>query len=77
MKKPISTAPRDGRKVTVCWTDALGQENESVARYRSTERLRAAGGDWDEADEGWWTFTDSNTQKKIDPHSWLSKQSEG
>ena len=77
MKKPISTAPRDGRKVPVCWTDALGQENESVARYRSTERLRAAGGDWDEADEGWWTFTDSNTQKKIDPHSWLSEQSEG
>lgn len=76
MKKPISTAPRDGSKVTVFWTDALGQENESVARYRSAERLRAAGGDWDQADEGWWTFTDSNTQKKIDPHSWLSEQGE-
>lgn len=69
-KKPISTAPRDGRKVTVYWTDVDGQENESVARYISLERLKAAGGDWDENDAGWWIYTDSDTQKKVDPHSW-------
>jgi hypothetical protein len=71
-KKPIETAPKDGSKVEVCWTDRDGQENQSVARYRSIERLRAAGGDWDEADAGWWTFIDGETQKKILPHAWIS-----
>ena len=70
--RPIATAPTDGRKVTVLWTDADGQENESPARYRSLERLRAAGGDWDEADAGWWVFLDSTTQKKVAPHGWTS-----
>ena len=70
MKEPIATAPLDGSKVTVFWTDRDGQENESIAHYRSLERLRSAGGDWDESDAGWWTAIDSDTQKKIEPHSW-------
>ena len=70
MKAPIATAPLNGAKVTVFWTDRDGQENESIAHYRSLERLRAAGGDWDESDAGWWTTIDSDTQKKIEPHSW-------
>jgi hypothetical protein len=71
-KQPISTAPKDGSRVQVYWTDFDGQENESIARYRSLEKLKAGGGEWDEADAGWWTFTDSSTQKKIEPHSWSS-----
>ena len=71
-KLPIGTAPQDGSKVTVHWTDADGQENESVAQYRSLTRLRAGGGEWDENDAGWWTFIDGDTQKRIDPHSWSS-----
>ena len=70
--KPIDTAPRDGRKVTVLWTDRDGQENESIAQYRSVDRLKQAGGDWDESDAGWWAYVDSETQKKISPHSWIS-----
>ena len=70
MKAPISTAPKDGRKITVFWTDRDEQENESVAHYRSLERLRAAGGDWDASDAGWWAYIDSDTQKRIEPHSW-------
>jgi hypothetical protein len=75
-KMPIETAPRDGSSVEVCWTDRHGQENQSVARYRSLEKLRATGGDWDEADAGWWTFIDSETQKRILPHSWISGEDE-
>ncbi len=75
-RKPIDTAPKDGRRVQVFWTDADGQENESVARYHSLERLKTAGGEWDEADTGWWTFTDSDTQKRIQPHSWSSGEDE-
>lgn len=71
-RQAIATAPRDGSKVTVYWTDVDGQENESIARYRSLERLRAGGGEWDDSDAGWWTFTDGDTQKRIEPHSWLS-----
>ncbi|MET0940916.1 MAG: hypothetical protein ABWY13_06075 [Mesorhizobium sp.] len=71
-RKPIETAPKDGRKVQVFWTDADGQENESVARYLSLERLKAAGGEWDDNDAGWWTYIDSDTQKRIAPHSWTS-----
>lgn len=69
-KQSIATAPRDGKKVTVFWTDADGQENESIAQYRSVERLKAGGGDWDEADSGWWAYIDGSTQKRIEPHSW-------
>lgn len=72
-KKPIGTAPRDGRNVRIFWTDADGQENESLGRYRALDRLKAAGGDWDDADSGWWVFTDGNTQKRVEPHSWGSK----
>jgi hypothetical protein len=71
-RRPIDTAPKDGSKVEVCWTDRDGQENQSVAHYRSLEKLRMAGGDWDEADAGWWAYVDSETQKKISPHSWMS-----
>ena len=76
MKSPITTAPRDGSKVTVFWTDRDGQENESLAHYRSPERLRSTGGDWDESDAGWWAYIDSDTQKRIEPHSWLSSPGE-
>jgi len=70
--KPIATAPRDGSRVTVHWTDFDGQENQSIGRYRSLEQLRKAGGDWDEADAGWWVFIDGDTQKKVQPHAWSS-----
>ena len=70
MPRPIESAPRDGRKVTVHWTDRDGQENTSIGQYRSAERLRAAGGEWDGSDEGWWAYVDSDTQKRIEPHSW-------
>lgn len=75
-RKPIDTAPKDGRKVQVYWTDADGQENESIAQYRSLDRLKAAGGEWDESDAGWWAFVDSDTQKRITPHSWISGDEE-
>ncbi|MET0599254.1 MAG: hypothetical protein ABWZ57_15470 [Mesorhizobium sp.] len=76
VKQPIETAPKDGSKVKVYWTDSLGQENESVARFRSLESLRKSGGEWDETDAGWWTFVDSDTQKRIDPHAWSTGQEE-
>lgn len=75
-RKTIDTAPKDGRKIQVYWTDADGQENESIAQYRSLERLKAAGGEWDESDAGWWAFVDSDTQKRITPHSWISGEEE-
>ena len=71
-KQPIATAPRDGRKITVYWTDRDGQENESLAQYRSLDRLKATGGDWDDSDTGWWAYVDSDTQKRIEPHGWKS-----
>ncbi len=69
--KPISTAPMDGRKVRVVWTDEDGQENESMAQYRSLDRMRAGGGEWDDSDAGWWVFVDGSTQRKVTPHGWL------
>jgi hypothetical protein len=74
--RPIATAPKNGSKVQVYWTDMDGQENESLAQYRSAEMLRSLGGAYDEADEGWWAFIDSSTQKKISPHSWVSPTDE-
>jgi hypothetical protein len=62
-RQPISTAPRDGSKVTVYWTDGDGVMNESLAR-------------WDAADEAWWAYTDSRTQKKIEPTSWRPASSD-
>jgi hypothetical protein len=62
VKQPIETAPKDGSKVKVYWTDSLGQENESVARFRSLESLRKSGGEWDETDAGWWTFVDARLE---------------
>lgn len=75
-KRPIATAPKDGSKITVYWTDRDGQENESIAQYRSLARLQAAGGHWDASDEGWWAYIDSDTQKRIDPHSWSTPGSD-
>jgi len=63
-RQPISTAPKDGSRVTVYWTDSDGVANESVAR-------------WDREDGSWWIFTDSNTQKKIEPTSWRPPSGEG
>jgi hypothetical protein len=54
-RKPIDTAPKDGSKVTVYWKDSNGVINESIAQYR---------------DDGWWTYIDSDTQKKVEPTSW-------
>ena len=54
-RKPIATAPTDGSKVTVTWKDGDGVINESIAQYR---------------DDGWWVYTDSRTQKKVEPTSW-------
>ena len=70
---PIATAPKDGRNIRVFWTNADGEENESIARYRSLDRLRQSGGDWDQADEGWWTFTDGRTQVRVEPTAWSSE----
>ncbi len=70
---PIETAPKDGRKITVVWLDDEYQRNESLAQYRSLEQLNAGGGQWDETDTGWWVFTDSKTQRKIDPIGWISE----
>ena len=58
------------QQVQIFWTDEDGQENESIGQYRSLDWLESHGGQWDETDAGWWIFTDSNTQKKVAPHSW-------
>ena len=50
--------------------DRRGQENQSIGQYRSLDRLKATGGQWDETDAGWWIFTDSSTQKKVTPNGW-------
>ncbi|RUW46802.1 hypothetical protein EOA32_30660 [Mesorhizobium sp. M1A.F.Ca.ET.072.01.1.1] len=54
-RKPIVSAPKDGSQVTILWNDEHGVVNESVGQYR---------------DGGWWVYTDSNTQKKVEPTSW-------
>lgn len=59
-KQPIASAPTDGSKVLVRWTSGDGVENESYATYRRD-------------DGGWWVFTDSDTQKRVEPHSWISQ----
>ena len=71
-RQPIGTAPRNGSKVRVVWTDEDGQENESIARFRSLDQLKAAGGEWDDADAGWWIFIDGRTQKRVDPTAWIA-----
>jgi hypothetical protein len=70
-RQSIGTAPKDGRKVTVYWTDGDGVENESVAQYRAS-----GSGGWDAADAGWWAYVDSDTQKRISPHSWRPQDAE-
>jgi hypothetical protein len=74
--QPIATAPMDGRKVTVVWTDRDGQENETIAQYRSLEQLNRTGGQWDDSDAGWWAYVDSDTQKRVEPHGWLPPDSD-
>ncbi len=71
MKKPISTAPTDGSKVTIVWMDDRGVENRSLGQYRSTDRLNGIAGQWDAADEGWWVFVDDDTQKRVRPDAWI------
>ena len=69
-RQSIDTAPKDGSKVTVYWTDGDGVLNESIAHYRSAERLKALGGDVNPGEVGWWAAIDGHTQKKIEPTSW-------
>lgn len=61
VKRPISSAPSDGSKITVLWTDGDGVENESQGQFR---------------DGGWWVYTDSDTQKRVQPHSWRAPGSD-
>jgi hypothetical protein len=70
MPRPIASAPKDGSKVTVHWTDRDGVENTSIAQYR------APGGPWEAVDAGWWAYIDSDTQKRVEPHSWSSPADE-
>jgi len=56
-RQPISSAPKDGTRVTVYWTDGDGVMNESIAR-------------WCAEDGAWWAYTDGSTQKKIEPSTW-------
>jgi hypothetical protein len=76
-RHPIATAPQDGSRVRVFWTNADGEESESIARYRSLDRLKRAGGYWDEADAGWWTFIDGRTQVRIEPTAWAAEGEDG
>lgn len=75
-RRPIDTAPKDGSSVRVFWTNADGEESESIARYRSLDKLRLAGGDWDDADAGWWIFTDGHTQRRVEPTAWAPQGAE-
>ncbi|MCB1465613.1 MAG: hypothetical protein KDK08_00305 [Rhizobiaceae bacterium] len=72
MPQPIATAPKDGTKITVHWTDRDGVENTSIAQYRAPEHLKAFA-DWNEGDVGWWAYIESDIQQRIDPHSWSSR----
>lgn len=72
-RRPIDTAPKDGSRVRIFWTNEDGEESESIARYRSLDQLKRAGGDWDEADAGWWIFLDGRTQRRIEPTAWLAE----
>lgn len=75
-RRPIETAPRDGSRVRVFWTNEDGEESESIARYHSVDRLRRAGGDWEEADEGWWIFVNGHTQRRVEPTAWVTADEE-
>jgi hypothetical protein len=61
MPKPMDAAPTDGREVRVQWRDAAGVENTSLAHYRSGPGAQG----------GWWTYVDSDTLKRIEPHAWF------
>lgn len=70
-REPIDTAPKDGTKVMVVWRDRRGVENHSIAHYRNIGLLNGVAGEWDAADNGWWTFVDDDTQKRIHPEAWF------
>lgn len=72
-RKPMASAPMDGTKISVFWIDRHGQENQSIAQYRSPDMLERSGAEWDAADVGWWTFVDADTQKRVNPAAWLPK----
>ena len=38
-----------------------------IGRFQSLDRLKRAGGEWDDADAGWWVFTDSHVQMRVEP----------
>jgi hypothetical protein len=61
MTNPISSAPKDGSKVTIQWRDRDGVENSSIGQYRDSQ---------DPAQRGWWVFVDGDTQKRVEPHAW-------
>jgi hypothetical protein len=44
------------------WKDGDGVVNESIGQYR---------------DGGWWVYTDSDTQKKVDATSWRPASDDG
>ena len=67
MPSPIDTAPKDGRQVTVMWRDRDGVENSSLAHFRPAVDGGAG---------AWWTFVDSDTLKRIEPHSWSTAEDE-
>ncbi|MCC6204165.1 MAG: hypothetical protein IT533_04185 [Hyphomicrobiales bacterium] len=68
MPNPISTAPTDGRKVMVQWRDRDGVENTGWAQYLS--------GSGDPQGAGWWTYVDSDTMKRVQPHGWSDQAEE-
>lgn len=61
MPKSMDTAPRDGSEVRVQWRDRTGVENTSLAHYRD-----GPGGG------AWWTYVDSDTLKRVEPHAWFA-----
>ena len=68
MTNPISTAPKDGSKVMVQWRDRDGVENTGWAQYLS--------GGGDPKGAGWWTYVDSDTMRRIEPHGWSDQGEE-
>ena len=51
------------------WGDRDGGENTGWAQYLS--------GSGDPQGAGWWTYVDSDTMKRVQPHGWSDKAEEG
>ena len=64
--------PGTGERSRSTGPTGTGRKTSPLAQYRSLDRLKATGGDWDESDTGWWAYVDSDTQKRIEPHGWKS-----